>query len=168
GSPYRRDLHSLPTRRSSDLLVVELPAEEPAVRLGELACLREHARTLLRRRRQHDLRTEEAQQLAALDAEAFGHRHDERIAFLRADHREADAGVAARRLDDGLPGGELAGLLGALDDGARHAVLDRAHRIEGLDLDPDVDAGRRELPEPDERRTADRLEYVFVACHLAL
>ena len=39
-----------------------------------------------------------------LDAELLGHRHDQRIALLRADHGEPDAGVAARGLDDGCPG----------------------------------------------------------------
>ena len=60
-------------------------------------------------RRQHDLGAEEAHQLAALDAEALGHRDDQRIALLRADHREPDAGVAAGRLDHGLAGLQRAG-----------------------------------------------------------
>src|SRR2546421_10865371 len=47
------------------------------------------------------------------------HRDDQRIAFLRADHREADPGVAARRLDDGLAGLQIAALLGRLDDPER-------------------------------------------------
>ena len=63
------------------------------------------------------------------------------------------------------PGFSSPRLLGALDDGARHAVLDRAHRIERLDLDVDVHARRRELAEPHERRVADRLEDVVVAGH---
>ena len=148
--------------------VLELPAEEPAVRLGELDGLREHAAALLRRRREHDLGAEEAHQLAALDAEVLGHHDDERIALLRADHREPDAGVAARGLDDRLAGLQRAASLGALDDGPRQAVLDRAHRIEGLDLDVHVHAGRRELAEPHDRRVADRLEDVVVAGHGAL
>ena len=59
---------------------------------------------------------------------------DQRIAVLRAHHGEADAGVAAGRLDDGLPGAERAAALGRLDDAERQAVLDRAHRVEGLEL----------------------------------
>ena len=40
--------------------------------------LGEHAAALLRRRRQHDPRAEEAHQPAPLDAEVLGHGHDER------------------------------------------------------------------------------------------
>ena len=63
------------------------------------------------------------------------------------------------------PGFSAPRALGALDDGERQAVLDRAHRVEGLDLDVDVDAGRRELVEPDERGVADGVEDVVVAGH---
>jgi hypothetical protein len=84
--------------------------------------------TLLGRRREHHLGAEETQQLAALDAEALGHGDHEGITLLRADHGEADAGVATGRLDDGLAGLEQSATLGVLDDGARHAVLDRTHR----------------------------------------
>src|SRR5690606_31664681 len=146
-------------------LVLELPAQEPAVRLGELDGLLQHAGAFFGGRRQHDLRAEEAQQLAALDAEAFRHRDDERVALLRADHREPDAGVAARRLDDGLAGRKLAGLLRALDHGERHPVLDRAHRVEGLDLHVDVHARRGQLAELNERRVADRRENVVETGH---
>ena len=51
----------------------------------------------------------------------LGHRDDERIAFLGADHGEADAGVAAGRFDYGLTGLQLPGALGILDDAERQA-----------------------------------------------
>ena len=104
-------------------LVLELAAEEPAVCLRELDGLREHAAALLGRRRQHDLRAEEAQQFAALDAEALGHGDHEWIALLRAHHREPDAGIAAGRLDDGLARLQVAAPLGILDDGERERSL---------------------------------------------
>ena len=56
-------------------------------------------------------------------------------------------------------------LVASLDDGPGHAVLDRAHRVAGLDLDVDVDPSRRELAELHEGGIADRLENVFVAGH---
>ena len=87
-----------------------------------------------------DPRAEKAHELAALDAEALGHRHDERVALGGADHREADAGVAARRLDDGLAGPERAVALGGLDHAEGEAVLDRAERVERLELDVELDA----------------------------
>ena len=111
-------------------LVFELAAQEPAVFVGEFHGLREHAGAFVRGGRQDHRRAEESQQLAALEAEALGHDDHERIALLRAHHREADAGIAARCLDDRLPRPEFAALLRALDDGASHAVLDRTQRVE--------------------------------------
>ena len=90
---------------------------QPCV-IGELDGFRQHAAALLGRGRQHHLRAEETQQLAALDAETFGHGDDERIALLRAHHRETDAGVAAGGFDDGLAGLQRAAAFGVFDDGA--------------------------------------------------
>ena len=91
------------------------------------------------RRRENDFRAEKAHQPAALDAERFGHRDDQRIAFRRAHHREPDAGVAARRLDHRLSRLELARLLRVLDDAEREAILDGAERIERFDLDVEIE-----------------------------
>jgi hypothetical protein len=60
---------------------------------------------------------------------------------LRTDHRQADAGVAAGCLDDGLPGSKFAGALGVLDHAKRQTILDRTERIECLNLDEQVDPG---------------------------
>ena len=119
--------------------VLELARQKPAARLGELEGLGDHAHAALRRRRQHHLGAEEAHQLAPLDAEGLRHGDDQRIALLRAHHRQPDAGIAGGRLDDGLSGLELPRLLGGLDDAEREAILDRAQRIERLDLDEQVD-----------------------------
>jgi hypothetical protein len=73
--------------------------------------------------------------------------------------------VTARGLDHGLPGLQHARLFRALDDGARHAVLDRAHRVERLDFHVNVDGRRCQLVHPDQGGVADRLENVPVACH---
>jgi hypothetical protein len=83
---------------------------------------------------------------AALGAEAFGHRDDERVTLLRTDHRQADAGVAAGCLDDGLPGSKFAGALGVLDHAKRQTILDRTERIECLNLDEQVDPGGGRQP----------------------
>ena len=61
------------------------------------------------------------------------------------------------------PGLQRAGALGVLDHAEREPVLDRAHRVEGLELDVQVDVRRRELVDPDDRRAADRLEDGFEA-----
>ena len=51
---------------------------------------------------------------------------DEGIALGGAHHRQRDAGVAGRGLDDGLARLERALALRVLDDGDREAILDRA------------------------------------------
>ena len=110
-----------------------------------------HAEALLRARRQHHLGAEEAHQLAPLDREAVGHRHDQRIALRGADHGEPDAGVAAGRLDHGLARLQRAVALGLLDDVERQPVLDRGGRIEELGLHVDRHALGREVVDPDRR-----------------
>src|SRR6185369_3790767 len=53
-----------------------------------------------------------------------------------------------------------------LDDADREAILDRPERVEGLDLDIQVHAGRREAVDADHRRVADRLQDACVSlCH---
>jgi len=52
---------------------------------------------------------------------------------------------------------ELTRFFGGLDHTKRQAVLDRAERVEGLDLDEQVDAHGRELVDPNNRRVAHRL-----------
>ena len=109
------------------------------------------------RRREHDLRAEEAHQLAPLDAEVLGHRR-----------RRADSPCCAQTIARPMPvlplvasitvwpGFERAAALGVLDDAEREPVLDRAHRIERLDLDVELDVRRRELVDAHDRRAADR------------
>jgi hypothetical protein len=128
-------------------LGLELAGEEPAVLLGQLLRLHVHAEALLRPRRQHHLGAEEAHQLPALDREAVGHGDHQRIALGGADHGQADAGVAAGRLDHGLARLQRSRALGILDDAEREPVLDGAGRIEELrlDVDPDVPSGARRL-----------------------
>jgi hypothetical protein len=49
-----------------------------------------------------------------------------------------------------------------LDDAERQAVLDRAQRIEGLDLDEQIGTRRRQPVDPHHWRVADRLKDVLV------
>ena len=53
-----------------------------------------------RRRAHDDLGAERAQQVSLLLALLVGHRADDAVALDRRGHRETDAGIAARRLDD--------------------------------------------------------------------
>ena len=61
-------------------------------------------------------------------------------------------------LDDGLAGPEAAVGLRGLDDAEREAVLDRAERVERLELHVELDALRLQRLDPDHRRVADGLE----------
>ena len=63
------------------------------------------------------------------------------------------------------PGFSCPGLLGLLDDAERQAVLDRAQWIEGLDLDVQVHARRREPVDAHHGRVADGLENVIELRH---
>ena len=136
---------------------------------GKLIGLIHHTHAALGRRREHHLCAQEPHQPAALDAEAFGHRHDERVALLRTDHRQADAGVAAGCLDDGLTGFEFAGALGVLDHAERQTILDRTEWIECLNFDEQVDPGGRKPVYPDNGSVADRLQNVGISMsHIVL
>ena len=136
------------------------------MRLRKLDGLNHHAEGPSGRGRQHHFGTEKAHKLAPLHAELLGHGHDERIALSRAHHGETDAGVAARCLDDRLSGLQLTRLLRGLDHAERQAVLHRSQGIECLDLDEQVDAGRRQAVDPDDGRVADRSENAAELCHL--
>jgi hypothetical protein len=105
-----------------------------------------------------DLHAEEAHQPAPLDAERLRHGHHKRVSLGRADHRKTDAGIAAGRFDYGLAGFELSGFFGRLDHAERQAVLHRAERVEGFNLDKKIDALRRQTIDPYYRRIADGLD----------
>ncbi|HSR98059.1 MAG TPA: hypothetical protein VLM79_13455 [Kofleriaceae bacterium] len=109
-----------------------------------------------------DLGAVRAHDLAALDGERFGHEGDEWIAARSADHRERDAGVARGRLDDGLPRLELAAPLGVLDDAEGEAVLDRAARVGGLELDVELDVRGAQAVDAHDRRAPDGFRDVVV------
>ncbi len=51
------------------------------------------------------------------------------------------------------------------DDAERQAIFHRAERIEGFDLDEEIDALRRELVDPDHRRAADGAENTVELGH---
>ena len=113
----------------------------------------------LDRRREDELGAVALQQLAALGAHVVRHRQDQLVALHGSDHREADAGVAGRRLDDGGAGLEHAALLGVLDHRERDAVLDAAAGVAALELGDDLGAALgHDAVEPHHRRVADEVE----------
>jgi hypothetical protein len=78
------------------------------------------------------------EQGAALLRHRGGHREHHLVAAGGADERQGDAGVAARRLDDGAARLQLAGLLGRLDQGVAETVLHRRAGVVELELDEDL------------------------------
>src|SRR5262249_47977996 len=99
--------------------------------------------------------------IALLLAERVGGDDVDPVALRGADEGERRAGRAAGVLDDGVAGLQATVELGALDDRARHPILEAAGGIFPLELDVDLGGGGgRELAQPHQRRVADGLEDV--------
>ena len=95
------------------------------------------------------------------------------VALLLRDDGQADAGVAGRGLHDGAAGLQLARLLGGLDHAQRDPVLDRAARVEVLDLGEHPARRRRrasragDLAQPQQRGVPDQIDQRVVDLHLS-
>ena len=85
-------------------------------------------------RAQDDLGAVRAQELLLLGGLLVGHHEDAAVALERGRDGQAVAGVAGGRLDDRAARLEQAGALGRLDHRQADAVLDRAARVEHLEL----------------------------------
>ena len=83
------------------------------------ACLRD----------EHDVRAERLHDGTSLHAHVLGHDEHHVVAPGRRHHGERDARIAAGGLDEGIPGLDLAALLGAADHAEGGPILDRARRI---------------------------------------
>mmetsp|Transcript_15104 Transcript_15104/g.33213 ORF Transcript_15104/g.33213 Transcript_15104/m.33213 type:complete len:241 (-) Transcript_15104:121-843(-) len=143
-------------------LVLKLPREEPAVLLGELLGFHHHPDTSLRCRSQDNLGTEHAHDLSTLDGEGLCHGSDELVSSLGANHRQGNAGIAARRLHHGAPRLELSTALGGLNQGLGQAILDGAQGVEELALHVKFHASRRQAVHLHNGGVADRLCDVLV------
>ena len=113
---------------------------------------------------QDDLGAVRAQQRLLLRRLLVGHDEDAAVALERGGDRQAVAGVAGRRLDDGPAGLEQARALGGLDHRQPDPVLHRAARVEHLELreqqrpavlGPEVAGQPRDA---DQRRVAHEVE----------
>ena len=127
-----------------------------------LGMLRRH-----RARADHDLGAVRAEQIALLLALLVRHGADEPVSLDRRGHREADPGVPARWLDDRSALAQEAAPLGVLDHEQADTVLDRAPRVQVLELRDD---GRpdtlRDAGQAHERRLADQTKYVGCDGHM--
>ena len=81
------------------------------------------------------------------------------------DHGEADAGVAARGLDDGAARCEPPGALRVVDHGAGDAVLGRPSGVCRLELAEHAGGSAREGGEVDEGRGPDQVLDVVGYAH---
>ncbi len=112
-----------------------------------------------RRRRDHDLGAVRAEHRDLLLAHLVGHDEDAAVALAGRGDGQPDARVARGRLDDRAARLELPLALGLLDHREADPVLDRAARVEELELGEDPRVARRREPlEPDDRRAADEVE----------
>ena len=118
-------------------------------------------------RAEHHLGTVGTQEGLLLGRLLIGHDEDAAVAFECRGDGQAVAGVTARRLDDRAARLEEAGSLGGLDHGQSDAVLDRAARVEHLQLGqderlpirrPDDIQVTRDTGQSDQRRVADQVE----------
>ena len=88
------------------------------------------------------------------------------IAACRGHHRQRDAGVPARRLEDDGVRLDQTRFLGRVDQGYPKAVLHAVRRVEGFQLGDDVCAGAVGDPvQPDQGRVSDQLGDVLSDAH---
>ncbi|MNT42415.1 hypothetical protein D3C72_1788340 [compost metagenome] len=86
-----------------------------------------------------------------------GHDENHAVALDAADQRQADAGIAGRRLDDGAARLQAAVRFGRLDDGQSDAVLDGTAWILRFQFQEQLAQARIEPGHFDQRGIADQL-----------
>src|SRR6185312_5546800 len=133
----------------------------PRVLLDHLAAEANRAVGALHRVGEDQRGAERLGDLAPRPGDVAGHHQRHWVAERAPDERVGDAGVAARRVDDRLPGLERAGAEGVADHLVGGAVLDRAARVQELALGPQLDARclALELVQPHDRRVADEVGH---------
>ena len=97
-------------------------------------------------------------QLPTLDRHRLRHHQHQLVALYRRHHRQPDAGVPRRGLDDHAVLREQTALFGILDHRERDAILDAAPRIRPLELHPHVHARIEQAMQTHVRRVADGFE----------
>src|SRR5947207_9077236 len=146
------------------LVPVLVRHDEPRILRDEVLGQRNRAVAAEMPWRVDHLRAEEGGHLAALVRDVVGHDQGDSIALAPADHRESDPRVAGRRLENDRAGAEQAARLEVVDQVLGDTILDRARRVDHLELGEDPDRRVRRHPRNlDQRRVADRLEDAVVA-----
>lgn len=112
--------------------------------------------------REDQLRAERLHRLGTLHRQVFGHHQHHPVALDRRRHRQRDAGIARRGLDERVTRLDLPTLLRAPDHGQRRAILHGTRRVVALQLAQHDRAALGVLPradalQGDQRRAADRV-----------
>ena len=99
----------------------------------------------------------------------LGNDRHEPVAPEAADHRECDAGVPRRGLDDCVTGRDQAATFGRIEHGLRDAILARARGVGRLELREQSNTGVWSQPrELHQRRVADHPKDVGVSRRRAM
>src|ERR1700674_1970864 len=104
-------------------LILKLPRHEPAMRLGKLDGLVDHADRPLGGGSYNDLRSKEPHELAPLYAKRLCHGDYKRISLGCANHGKRNPRISACRLDDRLGGFKLSRFFSRFDDPESQSVL---------------------------------------------
>src|SRR5580698_6554580 len=143
-------------------LILELPRHEPAVRLGELDGLVDHADGALGGGGYDHPRAEKPHELSPFDAKWLRHGDDQRISLGGAHHGKTNSCVSAGCLDHRLSRLELSRFFGCLDYSQGQSVLHGAKRVEGFNFYEEIYALWRQPVDPDYRCIAHRLENTLI------
>src|ERR1019366_7626191 len=103
--------------------ILKLPCHVPAMRLGQLDGLIDHADSTLRGGSYNNLRSKEPHELAPLDAERLCHGDYKRIPLGCANHGKTNSRISACRFYDRLARLELSRLFGRLNYPESQSVL---------------------------------------------
>jgi hypothetical protein len=118
-------------------------------------------------RRLHQLGAAQPQEVLLLLALGLGDHDDGAIAAGARHDRKSDPGIARGRLDHQATRLQRAALLGLQDHPFAGAILHRLARIHEFGLAENGAAGQFGCAlQFDQRRVADRLDDVFVECHV--
>ena len=149
--------------------VVELAGHEAAgVVCEDPVRLLDGALHELLARRQHEDRPVVLEQAPALEAHVVRHGEHEPVTLHGGHEGEADAGVAARGLDDRVSGLQRALLLGRFDHGEGDAILRAPGGVEALELDHDLRRALRDhATETHHGRRPDEVEHRVRDGHLS-
>src|SRR5580698_298 len=122
-----------------------------------------HTHASRRRWGKYNFCSQEAHQLASLDAEGLRHRDNKRIPFLCAYHGQPNSRIPACSFNHRLTWLELSRLLCIIDHPQSQTIFHRTEWIECFDFDKEIDMRRRQPVDPDNWGVADCFQDVGIS-----